>query len=145
MSGAEKYVYGFAEGRMEMRDLLGGKGANIAEMARLGPPIRVPAGFTVTTQACIAYLDRGELLPQVEEEIDEALAALEGEAGKRLGDPTDPLLVSVRSGARESMPGMMDTVLNLGVSDETVGGLAARSCSRALRLGFVSALHPDVR
>ena len=126
MSGAEKYVYGFAEGGMEMRDLLGGKGANIAEMARLGPPIRVPAGFTVTTQACIAYLDRGELLPQVEEEIDEALAALEGEAGKRLGDPTDPLLVSVRSGARESMPGMMDTVLNLGISDETVGGLAAR-------------------
>jgi pyruvate,orthophosphate dikinase len=126
MSGAERYVYGFAEGGMEMRDLLGGKGANIAEMARLGPPIRVPAGFIVTTQACIAYLDRGELLPRVEEEIDQALAALEGEAGKRLGDPTDPLLVSVRSGARESMPGMMDTVLNLGLCDETAGGLAAR-------------------
>jgi pyruvate,orthophosphate dikinase len=129
MQRAEKYVYGFAEGRREMRDLLGGKGANIAEMVRLGPPIRVPAGFTVTTEACIAYLDRGELPPQVEEEVYEALAALEREAGKRLGDQDDPLLVSVRSGARESMPGMMDTVLNVGLSDETTDGLATRTGS----------------
>jgi pyruvate,orthophosphate dikinase len=123
-----KYVYGFAEGSKEMRDLLGGKGANIAEMARLGPPIAVPAGFTVTTEACVAYLAGGEAFPsQLEEQIDAALAALEAEAGKRLGDPADPLLVSVRSGARESMPGMMDTVLNLGLGDTAVGGLAART------------------
>jgi pyruvate, orthophosphate dikinase len=123
-----KYVYGFAEGSKEMRDLLGGKGANIAEMARLGPPIAVPAGFTVTTEACVSYLAaRGAFPAQLEEQIDAALAALEAEAGKRLGDPVDPLLVSVRSGARESMPGMMDTVLNLGLGDTVVGGLAART------------------
>jgi pyruvate, orthophosphate dikinase len=123
-----KYVYGFAEGSKEMRDLLGGKGANIAEMARLGPPIRVPAGFTVTTEACVAYLAGGEAFPsRLEEQIDAALAALEAEAGRRLGDPADPLLVSVRSGARESMPGMMDTVLNLGLGDTAVGGLAAKT------------------
>ncbi len=123
-----KFVYGFAEGSKEMRDLLGGKGANIAEMARLGPPIRVPAGFTVTTEACVAYLaEGGAFPPRLEEQIDTALAALEDEAGRRLGDPADPLLVSVRSGARESMPGMMDTVLNLGLGDTAVGGLAART------------------
>jgi pyruvate,orthophosphate dikinase len=123
-----KLVYGFAEGSKEMRDLLGGKGANVAEMARLGPPIAVPAGFTVTTEACVAYLAAGgSFPPALEEQIDAALAALEREAGKRLGDPADPLLVSVRSGARESMPGMMDTVLNLGLGDTAVGGLAART------------------
>jgi pyruvate,orthophosphate dikinase len=130
MRDAERYVYGFAEGRKEMRDLLGGKGANIAEMARLGPPIRVPAGFTVTTEACVAYLDRGELPAEVEGQIHEALAALEEEVGRRLGDPADPLLLSVRSGARESMPGMLETVLNLGLSDEAADGLAARTGSR---------------
>ncbi|MFI5028547.1 MAG: pyruvate, phosphate dikinase [Solirubrobacterales bacterium] len=123
-----KYVFGFAEGSKEMRELLGGKGANIAEMARLGPPITVPAGFTVTTEACITYLAGGGTFPaQLEEQIDAALAELEQEAGRRLGDPADPLLVSVRSGARESMPGMMDTVLNLGLSDTAVGGLAAKT------------------
>jgi len=123
-----QYVYAFAEGSKEMRDLLGGKGANIAEMARLGPPIAVPAGFTVTTEACIAYLAAGGAFPaRLEEQVDAALAALEREAGRRLGDPADPLLVSVRSGARESMPGMMDTVLNLGLGDASVGGLAART------------------
>jgi pyruvate, orthophosphate dikinase len=122
-----KYVYGFAEGSREMRDLLGGKGANIAEMARLGPPIRVPAGFTVTTEACVAYLAGGGFPPRLEAQIDAAVAALEREAGKRLGDPADPLLVSVRSGARESMPGMMDTVLNLGLGEGAVGGLAERT------------------
>jgi pyruvate,orthophosphate dikinase len=123
-----KYVYGFAEGSKEMRELLGGKGANIAEMARLGPPIVVPAGFTVSTEACVAYLaEGGDFPPGLEDQIDAALSALEAEAGKKLGDPEDPLLVSVRSGARESMPGMMDTVLNLGLGDEAVGGLAART------------------
>jgi pyruvate,orthophosphate dikinase len=123
-----KYVYRFAEGSREMRDLLGGKGANIAEMARLGPPIVVPAGFTVTTEACVAFLAAGgEFPPGLEDQLDAALAALEGEAGKRLGDREDPLLVSVRSGARESMPGMMDTVLNLGLGPEAVGGLGART------------------
>jgi len=125
-----KFVYRFAEGSKEMRDLLGGKGANIAEMARLGPPIRVPAGFTVTTEACVAFLAAGgDFPPGLEGQLDAALAELEGEAGKRLGDPADPLLVSVRSGARESMPGMMDTVLNLGLGDEAVGGLAERTAS----------------
>jgi pyruvate,orthophosphate dikinase len=125
-----KYVYRFAEGSREMRDLLGGKGANIAEMARLGPPIVVPAGFTVTTEACVAFLAAGGELPEgLDEQLDAALAALEREAGRRLGDPEDPLLVSVRSGARESMPGMMDTVLNLGLGPEAVGGLAARTAN----------------
>ncbi len=122
-----KHVYGFAEGSKEMRELLGGKGANIAEMARLGAPIVVPAGFTVTTEACVAYMAAGGLPPGLEEQIDDALAALEADAERRLGDPEDPLLVSVRSGARESMPGMMDTVLNLGLGDAAVGGLATRT------------------
>jgi pyruvate,orthophosphate dikinase len=123
-----KYVYRFEEGSKEMRELLGGKGANIAEMARLGAPIVVPGGFTVTTEACVAYLAAGGALSaEMEGQIDAALAALEEGTGKRLGDPDDPLLVSVRSGARESMPGMMDTVLNLGLGDEAVGGLAART------------------
>jgi pyruvate, orthophosphate dikinase len=127
-SHGPKYVYRFAEGSREMRDLLGGKGANIAEMARLGPPIRVPAGFTVTTQACLACLATGgSLASELQAQIDAALAVLEQEAGKRLGDPEDPLLVSVRSGARESMPGMMDTVLNLGLGDDAVVGLAERT------------------
>jgi pyruvate,orthophosphate dikinase len=123
-----KYVYRFEEGSKEMRELLGGKGANIAEMARLGAPIVVPSGFTVTTEACVAYLAAGGALSaEMEGQIDAALGGLEEGAGKRLGDPGDPLLVSVRSGARESMPGMMDTVLNLGLGDEAVGGLAART------------------
>jgi len=121
-----KYVYDFTEGAKEMRDLLGGKGANLAEMAGLGPPVRVPAGFTVTTEACVAYLDAGGEMPApLAGQIDSALARLEDETGRRLGDPADPLLVSVRSGARRSMPGMMDTVLNLGLGDEAVEGLAA--------------------
>jgi len=123
-----KYVYAFEEGSREMRKLLGGKGANLAEMARLGPPVVVPAGFTVTTEACVAYLGAGNAFPPgLERQIDEALARLEERAGRRLGDPSDPLLVSVRSGARESMPGMMDTVLNLGLGDAAVEGLAART------------------
>jgi len=121
-----KYVYGFAEGSRAMRDLLGGKGANVAEMTRLLGPERVPAGFTITTEACVGYMaDGGREPPGLEEEIAEALGRLEEQAGKRLGDAEDPLLVSVRSGARESMPGMLDTVLNLGLNDRSVHGLGA--------------------
>src|SRR5438093_10059679 len=101
-----KYVYDFAEGSREMRDLLGGKGANVAEMTRILGADRVPAGFTITTEACVAYMKAGRTEPdELEEQVQQALAQLEEHAGKRLGDSDDPLLVSVRSGARESMPG----------------------------------------
>jgi pyruvate,orthophosphate dikinase len=110
---------------MQMRDLLGGKGANLAEMTRVLGVDRVPAGFTITTEACVAYMAAGRELPAgLSEQVAEALGRLEEQAGKRLGDPEDPLLVSVRSGGRESMPGMLDTVLNLGLNDESVQGLA---------------------
>ncbi|MEA2228324.1 MAG: pyruvate, orthophosphate dikinase, partial [Solirubrobacteraceae bacterium] len=123
-----KWVYEFGEGSREMRDLLGGKGANVAEMTRVLGAERVPAGFTITTEACVAYMGGDGALPDgLGEQVDEALGALEEQAGKRLGDPEDPLLVSVRSGARESMPGMMDTVLNLGLNDESVEGLAKQT------------------
>ncbi len=125
---APKYVYDFVEGSRDMRDLLGGKGANVAEMTRVLGPDRVPAGFTITTEACVAYMNGGARYPEgLAEEVQAALERLESAAGRRLGDPTDPLLVSVRSGARESMPGMLDTVLNLGLNDASVLGLAARS------------------
>jgi pyruvate,orthophosphate dikinase len=125
---ATKWVYDFHEGSREMRELLGGKGANVAEMTRILGPERVPAGFTITTEACVAYMDAGRALPAgLDDQVSEALRRLEELAGKRLGDSDDPLLVSVRSGARESMPGMMDTVLNLGLNDESVLGLAART------------------
>jgi pyruvate,orthophosphate dikinase len=108
-----------------MRDLLGGKGANVAEMTRILGPERVPAGFTITTEACVAYMNADRQEPEgLDDQVSEALSRLEDHAGKRLGDSEDPLLVSVRSGARESMPGMMDTVLNLGMNDESVEGLA---------------------
>jgi pyruvate,orthophosphate dikinase len=122
-----RWVMDFAEGSRELRDLLGGKGANVAEMTRVLGADRVPAGFTITTEACVAYM-REERFPEgLEDEVAEALGRLEALSGRRLGDPRDPLLVSVRSGARESMPGMLDTVLNLGLNDETVLGLAGRS------------------
>ncbi len=127
-TNSTRYVYAFTEGSRSMRDLLGGKGANVAEMTRLLGPERVPAGFTITTEACVAYMAAGGEEPSgLEEEIAEALARLEELSGKRLGDPEDPLLVSVRSGARESMPGMLDTVLNLGLNDRSVRGLAGRT------------------
>ncbi|MDP9443351.1 MAG: pyruvate, phosphate dikinase [Actinomycetota bacterium] len=110
-----------------MRDLLGGKGANLAEMTNLGLP--VPPGFTITTEACQAYLEHGANPAGLDQEVAEHLAALEQRMGKRLGDPTDPLLVSVRSGAKFSMPGMMETVLNVGLNDESVQGLARQSGS----------------
>jgi pyruvate,orthophosphate dikinase len=120
------WVYDFAEGSREMRELLGGKGANVAEMTRVLGVERVPAGFTVTTEACVAYLRAGGREPEgLAEQVAEGLARLERLAGRSLGDPEDPLLVSVRSGARESMPGMLDTVLNLGLNDTSVRGLAA--------------------
>ncbi|MEA2192002.1 MAG: pyruvate, orthophosphate dikinase [Solirubrobacteraceae bacterium] len=123
-----KYVYDFAEGSRDMRDLLGGKGANVAEMTRILGTDRVPAGFTITTEACVSYMQSGRELPDgLDAQVDEALQRLESAAGKTLGDPDDPLLVSVRSGARESMPGMLDTVLNLGLNDRSVEGLAART------------------
>ncbi len=118
-------VYDFSEGSRDMRDLLGGKGANVAEMTRVLGSDRVPAGFTITTEACVAYMEADRSFPDgMETQVAEALERLEEQAGKTLGDADDPLLVSVRSGARESMPGMLDTVLNLGLNDESVEGLA---------------------
>ena len=117
-----KYVYDFSEGNKDQRDLLGGKGANLAEMTNLGLP--VPPGFTISTEACRAYLEHGSEPDDLAEEVSEHLAALEQEMGRRLGQPDGPLLVSVRSGAKFSMPGMMDTVLNVGLNDESVHGLA---------------------
>src|SRR3989475_2547406 len=102
-----KYVYDFAAGNKDLKDLLGGKGANLAEMTNLGLP--VPPGFTITTEACRAYLTGGDTPAGLDQELDEHLTGLEATRGKKLGDPNDPLLVSVRSGAKFSMPGMMDT------------------------------------
>jgi pyruvate, orthophosphate dikinase len=123
--GSTKYVYDFHEGSKDMKDLLGGKGANLAEMTNIGLP--VPPGFTITTAACLASLDRGRFPDGLMDEVGGHLGSLEGSMGKRLGDADDPLLVSVRSGAKFSMPGMMDTVLNLGLNDRSVQGLVAQS------------------
>ncbi len=123
MAKAHKWVYQFSEGSAKMRDLLGGKGAGAAEMTRAGMP--VPPGFTITTEACREYYARGRKLPDgLWDQVTAALKTLEKNAGKRFGDANDPLLVSVRSGAKFSMPGMMDTVLNLGLNEETAAGLA---------------------
>ena len=121
-----KYVYSFKEGNADMRNLLGGKGANLAEMTNLGLPI--PQGFTVTTEACTDYYENGkQISSEIQEQIFEALKGLEEIQGKKFGDTSDPLLVSVRSGARASMPGMMDTILNLGLNDVAVEGFAAKT------------------
>jgi pyruvate,orthophosphate dikinase len=133
-----RYVYGFDEPSEGGRDLLGGKGAGLAEMTQLGVP--VPAGFTITTDACRAFMASGGEVEGLDEEVAEHIARLEEQAGKRFGDPEDPLLVSVRSGAAISMPGMMDSILNVGLNDESVAGLArstgneefARDCYRRL-------------
>src|ERR1043166_7568114 len=118
-----RYAYAFDEPSDGGRELLGGKGIGLAEMTRLGVP--VPAGFTITTDACRAYMSAGKQLPEgLEEEVEQRLRALEERTGKRFGDPDDPLLVSVRSGAAISMPGMMDTILNVGLNDVSVAGLA---------------------
>src|SRR4051794_8146380 len=124
-----RFVYDFDEPSDGGRELLGGKGVGLAEMTQLGVP--VPAGFTITTDACRAYMVSGGELPEgLEEEVVEHIARLEQKTGKRFGDPDDPLLVSVRSGAAISMPGMMDTILNLGLDDDAVIGLAASADAR---------------
>ena len=121
-----KWVYLFEEGQKDMKNILGGKGANLAEMTNLGLPI--PGGFTITTEACTDYYDKGETISdEIEDQIFEALKKLEEKNGKKFGDKNDPLLVSVRSGARASMPGMMDTILNLGLTDESVEGFSKKT------------------
>ncbi len=131
MSGSRKYVYAFGatltEGEAAMKNLLGGKGANLAEMCRLG--ITVPPGFTISTEACTEFTEKGKshVFDLIREEVLQGVARVEAEMGKRFGDPADPLLLSVRSGARASMPGMMDTILNLGLNDEAVIGLASKA------------------
>ncbi|AQZ70832.1 pyruvate, phosphate dikinase [[Actinomadura] parvosata subsp. kistnae] len=120
-----KYVYDFTEGNRNLKDLLGGKGANLAEMTNLGLP--VPHGFTITTEACRHYLAEGSVPSGLDQEVAEHLEALEAKMGRKLGQADDPLLVSVRSGAKFSMPGMMETVLNIGLNDESVHGLAKQS------------------
>ncbi len=122
----KKYVYLFDEGNADMRNLLGGKGANLAEMSNLGMP--VPNGFTITTEACNKYYEDGEKISEdIQDQIYEYLDKLEKETGKKFGDPDNPLLVSVRSGARASMPGMMDTILNLGINDTVAASIAEKS------------------
>ncbi|MEO6809186.1 MAG: PEP/pyruvate-binding domain-containing protein, partial [Isosphaeraceae bacterium] len=130
MSEQPKFVYSFgggkAEGKAGMKDLLGGKGANLAEMSAIGIP--VPPGFTLTTEVCAAYYEQGRTLPEaVRPQVEAALKTMEQAAGTHLGDPSDPLLVSVRSGAAMSMPGMMNTILNLGLTDASVEGLAKKT------------------
>jgi pyruvate, orthophosphate dikinase len=130
MANTQKYVYSFgggsAEGRADMKELLGGKGANLAEMSLIGIP--VPPGFTITTEVCATYYDRGRKLPEeVKPQVETALGRMEEAVGKKFGDPADPLLVSVRSGAALSMPGMMNTILNLGLTDASVEGLARKT------------------
>src|SRR5215212_7457044 len=125
--GATRYVYDFDEPSDGGRELLGGKGIGLAEMTQLG--VRVPAGFTITTDACRAYMAAGELPAGLEEEVAEHVRRLEERAGKSFGSHDDPLLVSVRSGAAVSMPGMMDTILNLGLTDHAAEGLAAQTAN----------------
>ena len=126
----KKYVYlfgkGISEGRADMKNLLGGKGANLAEMAILGLP--VPAGFTITTECCVDYFNNGMKMPeQLKNDVPAALAEVEKLMGMKFGDPENPLLISCRSGARSSMPGMMETVLNVGLSSVTIPGLIKKT------------------
>ena len=123
---ARKWVYLFSEGNADMRNLLGGKGANLAEMTNIGLP--VPQGFTITTEACTQYYEDGrEINDEIRGQIEEYILKMEEITGKKFGDKENPLLVSVRSGARASMPGMMDTILNLGLNEEVVGIIAKKS------------------
>ena len=123
---ANKWVYLFSEGNANMRELLGGKGANLAEMTGLGLP--VPQGFTITTEACTQYYEDGrEINEEIQGQINEYIVKMEEITGKKFGDKENPLLVSVRSGARASMPGMMDTILNLGLNETVVEAIAAKS------------------
>ncbi len=140
---ARKWVYLFQEGNKDMKNLLGGKGAGLAEMSHAGLP--VPPGFTITTEACNEYNALGKKFPDgMWDETLEAMKTIEKETGKKFGDPSNPLLVSVRSGARVSMPGMMDTVLNLGLNNDTLEGLAKLTKQSSVRDGRLSPVHPDV-
>ena len=132
---SKKYVYLFSEGDGSMRELLGGKGANLAEMTKLGLP--VPQGFTISTEACTQYYEDGRKInDEIQAEIMEYIGKMEEIVGKKFGDHENPLLVSVRSGARASMPGMMDTILNLGLNEEVVEVMAK---NRAIRAGHMTA------
>ena len=143
---ATKYVYHFGkktDGDGKMKELLGGKGANLAEMTRIGLP--VPPGFTISTEVCTYYYANKRTYPKVlQAQMEEGVKLMEKQLGKKFGDKSNPLLLSVRSGARESMPGMMDTILNLGLNDETVDALLNPAATR-VRLGQLPSLHPDVR
>ncbi len=123
-----KYVYSFKEGSADMKNLLGGKGSNLAEMTNIG--LKVPPGYTVTTEACLEYLEEGDISQKIEKQMKENMEEIEEEMGQKFGDTEDPLLVSVRSGAAVSMPGMMDTILNLGLNDKTIKGLTERTDER---------------
>jgi len=123
-----KYVYSFEEGSAEMKDLLGGKGSNLAQMTQIG--LKVPPGYTVTTEACLEYLDEGEMTDEIKDQMKSYMNELEEEMDQKFGDPEDPLLVSVRSGAAVSMPGMMDTILNLGLNEKTLDGLIEKTDER---------------
>ena len=138
---SKKYCYLFTEGNANMRELLGGKGANLAEMTNIGLP--VPQGFTITTEACTQYYEDGQKINDgIFAEIMEYIEKMESITGKKFGDHENPLLVSVRSGARASMPGMMDTILNLGLNEDVVDVIAKKSNNP--RLGLLPPLHPDV-
>ena len=139
----KQYVFTFEQGNANMRQLLGGKGANLAEMTGLGLP--VPPGFTISTEACNNYYENDKTLDEeVLRQTMDALSALEQKAGKTFGNPQNPLLVSVRSGAAVSMPGMMDTVLNLGLNDETTEGMAKATGNPRFAVRFLPPLYPDV-
>ncbi len=132
-----------AKGEMLSKSVLGGKGLGLMEMTSIGLP--VPGGFTITIQTCEEYYKLGRKLPKgLQDEVKQSLAKLEKATGKKFGDPNDPLLVSVRSGAARSMPGMLETILNLGLNDQSVEGLAAKTGNAALRLRRLPPLHPDV-
>ncbi len=140
---SKKYCYLFTEGNAGMRELLGGKGANLAEMTNIGLP--VPQGFTITTEACTQYYEDGQKInDEICAEIMEYIEKMEGITGKKFGDHENPLLVSVRSGARASMPGMMDTILNLGSERDRGGGPGQEVRQPPLGLGLLPPLYPDV-
>ena len=140
---SKKYVYLFSEGNAQMRELLGGKGANLAEMTRVGLP--VPQGFTISTEACTQYYEDGRKInDDIQAEIMENVAKMEKITGKKFGDLENPLLVSVRSGARASMPGMMDTILNLGLNEKVVNVIARKVRKSPLGLGLLQKIYPDV-
>ena len=140
---AHKYVYLFTEGNAKMRELLGGKGANLAEMTNIGLP--VPQGFTISTEACTKYYEDGKQInPEIQAQIIEYIEKMEKITGKKFGDLENPLLVSVRSGARASMPGMMDTILNLGLNEDVVEVLAKKIRQPQMGLGLLQKVYTDV-